>query len=601
MKPPSKASKPHRISHVCDHCRLRKLKCSKDKPSCTRCTKLGLQCVYTPFRQSTRDPTTVKALEAELTYVKAQLAACTKALSDAQASIPVQMPKKRNICWTNLVRPINVHGVWRTYYAPFSDLALFARDPLSKIRVEDLFVQENEFPKLPNRNEDILLSMRRILPEPQILRENKLAFETNYYQNYPFYNITTFEEIHEGLIHDPSLTEASTTQICFLIMTFLMLCLTEKLAIDPDLIDGWIQRARIASDPSEENLACLLYLQLYSSPLRLCPTSKTRLSNDICRMALELGLFTPASCLVNNKLRQNLWMGCVVLAEPAAFHEHFIKMFDKEVPTDNSPLAISYRFNTNLSNVWNSVVTASDALEEDMVSLSSCSKNQTHDTNQEGALMASCRLSFATTDFNLLIMQFLQEEFHVRDTRFLRKRLQDLFDELLEYFLNFLSIVATHRYSYLSQTVFCLKSLASYVLTMSSRYARENRHIEITELHQKFLQAAQAFPFKLDWCDQICRSLDDTLRDVNSSSSDFSDDVTVGILPDSLLEEYTGAFSTGIDELSPSLSHESFESILTDSLTGLNGQLDARFAQLFPDYTSSSTDGEIDFDFDVLH
>ncbi|SCU78635.1 LAFA_0A07646g1_1 [Lachancea sp. 'fantastica'] len=601
MKPPSKPSKTHRISHVCDHCRLRKLKCSKDKPSCARCAKLGLQCVYTPFRQNNRDPTTVKSLESELSYVKAQLAACSKALGDTQATVTVQAtPRKRHINWTNLVRPVRVHGVWRTYYAPFSDLALFARDPRSKIRVADLFEQKEEFPKHLNQKEELVLSMTRLLPERHILRESKLAFETNFYPSYPFYNLTTFQEYHEALIQKPLLIETNTTSICYFVMTFLMLCLTEKLAIDPDLIDGWIQQTHIASHPSEGNLACLLYLSLYSSPMRLSLSSKTRLSNDICRMALEMGLFNSAKSLNNIDLRQNLWMGSVILTEPTAFDDHFIKIFNEATPPAKSQLAIRYRFTTNLSTVWKSVLTASDGLEEAMLSLSNYSKIQPQDSHHSTTLVASCNLTSSTTEFNLLLMQFLQEELYARDTDHLRRLLQKSFDELLNCFRNFLSTATTHRYLYLSQNVFCLKSLASYVLTMSARLATESKPFEITELRHKFQQAAEAFPFSVDWCHQICRLLDDILRDVDSNFSESSDEPTESILPDFLLEDYTAAFSAGIDELSPSLSHESFESILTESLTGFSEQLDTGFSHLFPDSTSNSTEGEADLEFNVF-
>lgn len=41
-----KKRKRNRLSFVCQACRLAKSKCDKEKPECSRCEKLGIQCIY---------------------------------------------------------------------------------------------------------------------------------------------------------------------------------------------------------------------------------------------------------------------------------------------------------------------------------------------------------------------------------------------------------------------------------------------------------------------------------------------------------------------------------------------------------------------------
>ncbi|SCW01434.1 LAFE_0D12486g1_1 [Lachancea fermentati] len=48
----SAASKRNRISFVCQACRKSKTKCDREKPSCTRCLKHGIKCVYDVERQT---------------------------------------------------------------------------------------------------------------------------------------------------------------------------------------------------------------------------------------------------------------------------------------------------------------------------------------------------------------------------------------------------------------------------------------------------------------------------------------------------------------------------------------------------------------------
>ncbi|KAF2703140.1 hypothetical protein K504DRAFT_184752 [Pleomassaria siparia CBS 279.74] len=43
-----------RLRTSCDACQNLKVKCSQDKPSCRRCSKNGLDCVYSPLRRMGR-------------------------------------------------------------------------------------------------------------------------------------------------------------------------------------------------------------------------------------------------------------------------------------------------------------------------------------------------------------------------------------------------------------------------------------------------------------------------------------------------------------------------------------------------------------------
>ncbi|SCU77317.1 LAME_0A00650g1_1 [Lachancea meyersii CBS 8951] len=601
MKPSNKPSKPNRISHVCDHCRLRKLKCSKDKPTCTRCAKLGLQCVYTPYRQNNRDSTTsVEALELELKELKAKLASCSKARGDTRASVVVQNPqRKRPINWNSLVSPINVHGIWKTYYAPFSDLALFARDPRLKARVTDLFEQQIALTKLPNRNDDLLISIRRLLPQQHILREAKFAFESTIYPSYPFYNLEAFHKFYEDVLYRPSVHNGCTQPIHFFILLLLMLCLTENLAINPDLINEWIQQAQIASQTSEENPACLLYLKLYSSPVKLSLTSKPRLTDDICRMAFELGLFTPTSCLLNSELRRNLWMGCVILVEPTSFDEHFLDMFDTNVSCTVTPLLARYRFSSKLSKVWKCVMTTSDELEEALLSLSSYGEIQAQ-ANLDASLIAGCNLTAQSTKFNLLIMQFLQEEHDGMGTESSRIQMQNSFDETLVSLRDLSNIVTSDKHLLRAQTIFCLKSLSSYVLSISSRLVSENKISEISKLKCKLQEAVQLWLPNSGWCDRICNFLNGECGGSVLDVSDILEDPFNFTSPDFQIPQSATSSNNGLEELSPTLSLESFESFLTDSLPTLQEQFNQKGPLLSSASKEISTDGDTDFDLNTF-
>ncbi|CAK40832.1 lactose regulatory protein lac9 and GAL4-like protein [Aspergillus niger] len=62
-------------SYACDECRLRKSKCSKEKPTCAQCKQLNKECNYSP--KVTRSPLTRQ----HLTYVEERLQAFETALS----------------------------------------------------------------------------------------------------------------------------------------------------------------------------------------------------------------------------------------------------------------------------------------------------------------------------------------------------------------------------------------------------------------------------------------------------------------------------------------------------------------------------------------
>ena len=56
-KPPlQKVKQIAKLSTTCVACRARHLKCSGGKPSCVRCTKQGISCLFEPSRQGQRNP-----------------------------------------------------------------------------------------------------------------------------------------------------------------------------------------------------------------------------------------------------------------------------------------------------------------------------------------------------------------------------------------------------------------------------------------------------------------------------------------------------------------------------------------------------------------
>ncbi|CEP64881.1 uncharacterized protein LALA0_S14e01376g [Lachancea lanzarotensis] len=68
----SQANRRNRLSFVCQACRRGKTKCDREKPSCTRCLKQGINCVYdverqTPPRHPNKDAT-IARLKREIEY-----------------------------------------------------------------------------------------------------------------------------------------------------------------------------------------------------------------------------------------------------------------------------------------------------------------------------------------------------------------------------------------------------------------------------------------------------------------------------------------------------------------------------------------------------
>ncbi|KAF4219691.1 hypothetical protein CNMCM6805_001722 [Aspergillus fumigatiaffinis] len=45
-----------KLRTACDNCQLSKVRCSRGKPSCWRCSQSGIQCVYSPLRRTGRPP-----------------------------------------------------------------------------------------------------------------------------------------------------------------------------------------------------------------------------------------------------------------------------------------------------------------------------------------------------------------------------------------------------------------------------------------------------------------------------------------------------------------------------------------------------------------
>ncbi|KAG8425724.1 hypothetical protein J3459_009742 [Metarhizium acridum] len=72
---------------ACVMCRSRKLKCDRIKPSCTRCRKVGGECVYP---ESRRKPTykrrNVKEIEARLAQVESYLKEVNKGVDEGANS-----------------------------------------------------------------------------------------------------------------------------------------------------------------------------------------------------------------------------------------------------------------------------------------------------------------------------------------------------------------------------------------------------------------------------------------------------------------------------------------------------------------------------------
>ncbi|SCV05090.1 LANO_0G18250g1_1 [Lachancea nothofagi CBS 11611] len=611
-----KLPKHSRISHVCDICRLRKLKCSKEKPSCKRCAKHGLKCVYTPYRQKGHEPASVEALECELQSLRAQLAA-SASLSADESCDSEQSTKQCVIYWDGLVSPINVNGVWKSHFAPYSDLALFARDPLLRGQVAELFEQEVASPPQmnPQLNTDLLITIRTILPNQQILDKTRLVFESTIYPSYPFYNLEAFNQFFDKIVtkkYTPF--EDDPKSFCFLILMLLMLCLTKNLVLEPKLLLEWTEHLQIMNSVNEENLACLLYLKLYSSPLTLSLYSKDRLSDCISRMALEMGLYSSATYLENNELREKLWMGSVVLLEPTAFDDYYTNQFNRSVLPSDMPLFMKYHFQLKQSKIWKCVMNSSSEIDSAMSTLKRYNNFEIRLTN-DPSITTSSDLAVMSMELNLLMMRFLQSEDQSLEDETLLFSMQSSFDTLFEALMAFTMATGSHHL-HLAQVSFTLKTVAAYVLGMYPRL-RENqitcriKNVEsknklALHLRNRFETVAQMWSIHFDWCLHVTKLLDNVEKPIKNLA-ELSDNLVKDVHSSDLFYELNESmlngdseFNVDIDTFSPPLSHDSIETIFTESLASFSEPFDLLGSQTLSKSTSASSDNKTDFDFDAF-
>ncbi|ODQ64233.1 hypothetical protein NADFUDRAFT_36771, partial [Nadsonia fulvescens var. elongata DSM 6958] len=73
------------VEQACDSCRLRKMKCSKDLPACTKCIKNNRKCVYSP--RPIRSPLT----RSHLTTVETRLRRLENLVSELLPNTDIDM------------------------------------------------------------------------------------------------------------------------------------------------------------------------------------------------------------------------------------------------------------------------------------------------------------------------------------------------------------------------------------------------------------------------------------------------------------------------------------------------------------------------------
>lgn len=147
--------KRNRISFSCLGCRKRKSKCDRKKPSCSKCTRLDVSCLYDTERQPTpRKPTkgaeTISELQKELEYWKTR--ACQ--LNVLQNDVPkivhpiydtlseVQLNEEEQNYPINLAinhDKLIIHKQMKYYHRPFSTLALLQRDLFLNVLTGSLY------------------------------------------------------------------------------------------------------------------------------------------------------------------------------------------------------------------------------------------------------------------------------------------------------------------------------------------------------------------------------------------------------------------------------------------------------------------------------
>ncbi|CAL9731532.1 oleate-activated transcription factor 1 [Monosporozyma unispora] len=94
--PTQNKKRRNRLSFVCQACRLAKSKCDKEKPECSRCDKLGIECIYDtaiqPAPKHLSKDATILRLENEVDYWQKK----TKMLLDEQSQLLEQEHNMRD-------------------------------------------------------------------------------------------------------------------------------------------------------------------------------------------------------------------------------------------------------------------------------------------------------------------------------------------------------------------------------------------------------------------------------------------------------------------------------------------------------------------------
>ncbi|SCU89372.1 LAMI_0D13344g1_1 [Lachancea mirantina] len=501
----SRESKKSRISHVCDACRQKKVKCDKKKPICTRCTKLGLKCVYTPFRKK-EAPATIESLQNELEILRAKLArtplSSSSSESESTYSCASSSPNPNPIVsWNSISSPVKFGGVWKAFYPPFSDFGLFARDPCLRTMLPELFDPPSHFKVETTRSSaNVLQEIIEILPPLQQLQEMLVCFESNLYKSYPFFNISDFSKVLEEII---SMRSKNSPHRAFVLgMCLVLLRLQNSKALSVDRILSLLERLNLLSSSSENNLACLLYFKLSLSSQNLCLESRDKLSSAIANMALEMGLFASNSFLKESSYRDYLWMGSVILIDSNYFADDLFQNFCEPSFSSMPSLVYRYRIKKSMVMLSNSIMTSKtvEDCEKILEEVSSCIEEveklspRSILNDDSYLLVKALRL-----DFDMIVLLQPNELVDERDPLPKMVRMaSDLLDHLFDYISKFGCDNAIS---------FPLKSVMSCGLSISERLRKDYKGdtcpsslYELCALFkQKMVSFSSLWPEKTGW------------------------------------------------------------------------------------------------------
>lgn len=409
---------------------------------------------------------------------------------------------------------------------PSSDLALFARDPLLTKVCITLFQQETIPQKTYSKpqelpaTEDPSTLKKYLVENIENLAEAKSEFYNKIYNYYPFLDIESFEKLFtKVIIHHK---EDGVHAPFVMIMSLLILCLTNVLAINASEIFRWAESMHLLNFVCEENLACFLYLKLYSLATSSLDSSSVRLDCVISTSAKELGLYSEISISPICGTRNNLWMGCYVLLAPHTFEEFYSEQFTgTETPLD-MPLFHEYNFQRKVSKVWRCLAEDPRELKEAVSNLRNF--YQTRAVQFPSDSRKVCELSLSTLELNLSLISYLHSEstgsFFQQATGFLKTSFDRCHDSLLGFLVN-----VDHRHPHMKFVAFAMKTLASYLLGVSCRlhaakdtklgnnYSTALLELEATELLTKFMNLSNLWGSHVSWCREvikICNSNDFT-------------------------------------------------------------------------------------------